>query len=145
MATILIVDGDENAHWLYRCLFEPERFRVLVAGTKEEAAEMAADSEIDLVIADSNVPGLSLMDHLALFCERDIPVIVRTADDDPPEDIPVWLPEAWLTKTSDSWHLTRAVAEALMKKKERETASLWAASPSLFSELDWWMFGAADN
>ena len=140
MVTILVVDADENARRLYGRLFGREGFRVLVAGTKEEVAEMAADSRIDLAVLDFNVPGLRLMDHVPLFWNRDIPVIVHTGDDDPQEDIPSWLPEAWLTKTGDMSHLRRAVVEALEKKVEREIASFRKEVPALLPELGMLMF-----
>jgi CheY-like chemotaxis protein len=140
MVTILVVDGDENARRLYKRLFEPEGCRILAAGTSEEVAEMAADLKIDLAIVDFNVPGLRLMDHLALFWSRDIPVIVRTAQDNPPEDIPPWLPEAWLTKAGDLGQLSGAVAEALIRKEGREAAGLREEAPTVLSELNYLTF-----
>ncbi|MHC4248588.1 MAG: response regulator [Planctomycetota bacterium] len=133
--TILVVDANVTGWSRCALCFSEEGYRVFIAGTKEEAAEMAEDRDIDLVILDFNVSGLVVMDLLAVFRSRDIPVIVHTATDDPPEEVSLWSPEAWMPKTGACDPLRTAIAEALKRRDERGAERLREEVPTIPSDL----------
>lgn len=66
MATILLVDDDDESLWMLQLVFERSGHHVLLAGTGEPALAIAARHLHDLIITDRNMPG---MDGMGL-CER---------------------------------------------------------------------------
>jgi len=57
-ATILVVDDESGIRELIRKILQRERYRVLEAGTAEEALGIAQKQSIDLLITDVMLPGI---------------------------------------------------------------------------------------
>jgi len=79
--TILIVDDDEDAGDLVRDVLTKRGFRVELAPSGEAALEAASTNEVDIVLSDIRLGGMTGLE----LCERlaasrpDVPVLVMTA------------------------------------------------------------------
>ncbi|RLC26619.1 MAG: sigma-54-dependent Fis family transcriptional regulator [Deltaproteobacteria bacterium] len=81
METILIVDDEKNYRVVLEALLAPEGYEIITAGRAAEALRIIRDSDLDLVITDMKMPGMSGMDLLD-ECRKikpDVPVIMMTA------------------------------------------------------------------
>ncbi len=79
--TLLIVDDEPRIRRIVQMALEDRGYAVLTAGSAEEAEEIVSAREIDLVIADLQLPGRSGLDLLGDL-RRDrpaVPVILITA------------------------------------------------------------------
>ncbi len=81
MDTILIVDDEKNYLVVLEALLGPEGYEILTAGTGREALHHIRESDVDLVITDMKMPGISGMELLeeAKKIKPDLPVIMMTA------------------------------------------------------------------
>lgn len=81
METILVVDDEKNYLVVLQALLGPEGYEVLTAGSGGEALDILREAEVDLVLTDMKMPGMSGMDFLAAAKEKypDMPVIMLTA------------------------------------------------------------------
>jgi DNA-binding response OmpR family regulator len=59
MKTILMVDDEPDFQTIVRRILEPAGFRVLSAGSSEEALPVLGREAVDLLIVDWNLPGKS--------------------------------------------------------------------------------------
>jgi len=103
--TVLVVDDDERCRQLHQ-LWLSEAFEVRTAGTGREALD-AVDGEVDVVVLDRQMPGLSGEDVFErLRAGRHEPgiVMVSTLEQAGVE------PDAYLRKPVTSEVLTAAVA-----------------------------------
>ncbi|HVY05201.1 MAG TPA: EAL domain-containing protein [Burkholderiales bacterium] len=57
--TLLIVDDDRSIVALFEALLRHERYRILTAVDADRALEALAANQIDVVLADQNMPGMS--------------------------------------------------------------------------------------
>ena len=84
--TILAVDDDESIRESLRRLLSTDGYQVLTAESGEEGLEiLRASPDVQLVISDHNMPGMSGVDFLKLVRSRH-PAVMRvmlTADPDP--------------------------------------------------------------
>lgn len=82
MKTLLIVDDEPNMRNLLTILFERDQFRVLTAGTGEEAYRLIEQHDsIDLVLSDVRLPdinGVRILQHIHALGKR-TPVVLVTA------------------------------------------------------------------
>ena len=62
--TLLLVDDSPNILKAMARLFRPEGYNLLLAGSAKEAIECLAEENVDLIITDENMPGLSGTDLL---------------------------------------------------------------------------------
>ena len=81
METILIVDDEKNYRVVLEALLAPEGYEILTAGTGREALKLVREADVDLVITDMKMPGMSGMELLdeAKEIKPDLPVIMMTA------------------------------------------------------------------
>ncbi|MBT8355216.1 MAG: sigma-54 dependent transcriptional regulator [Desulfofustis sp.] len=81
MTTILIVDDEKSMRDFLKILLAKEGYDVLVASDGEQALSAFDGNQIDLVISDIRMPGISGLDLLAKIKDEseDIPVIMITA------------------------------------------------------------------
>ncbi|HEX6865191.1 MAG TPA: response regulator, partial [Thermoanaerobaculia bacterium] len=61
-ATVLVVDDDTGFRELALDILRSEGYRLLEAGSGEEALRLAALEEVDLVLTDQRMPGLQGLD-----------------------------------------------------------------------------------
>jgi two-component system, NtrC family, response regulator len=81
METILVVDDEKNYLLVLKELLGEEGYEVLTAQSASEALNLFHETELDLVITDMRMPGMSGMDLLSALRDRDphLPVIMMTA------------------------------------------------------------------
>jgi two-component system NtrC family response regulator len=81
METILIVDDERNYLVVLEALLSPEGYEIVTTDSGAEALRLFRGSDIDLVITDMKMPGMSGMELLEA-CKTtngDVPVIMMTA------------------------------------------------------------------
>jgi two-component system NtrC family response regulator len=81
METILIVDDERNYLVVLEALLSPEGYEIVTTDSGQEALRLFRGSDIDLVITDMKMPGMSGMELLEA-CKAtngDVPVIMMTA------------------------------------------------------------------
>ncbi len=81
METILIVDDEKNYLLVLKELLGEEGYEVVTAQSASEALGIFQETELDLVITDMKMPGMSGMALLSVLKEKDLhlPVIMMTA------------------------------------------------------------------
>ena len=83
MKTLLIVDDERHMLHLLQYTLAKTGCRLLVAGSGEEAVQMASDSWIDLAVIDVGLPGIDGFETLEILRERPcyaaLPAIILTA------------------------------------------------------------------
>jgi len=81
METILVVDDEKNYRVVLEALLAPEGYEILTAGTAVDALDIIREAEVDLVITDMKMPGMSGMDLLEEVkkINSDLPIIMMTA------------------------------------------------------------------
>jgi len=117
---LLVVDDDQNCRKLYESEFADEGYSVMGASSGEEALEMLARSEFDLVILDVKMPG---MDGLETLCEimkakRSLPVVINSAYSTFKTDFTTWSAEAYVVKSSNLTELKRTVRSVLEERAD---------------------------
>ncbi len=81
METILIVDDEKNYLLVLETLLTPEGYEIITVDKAEKALNIVKESDLDLVITDMKMPGMSGMELLEA-CKRihpELPVIMMTA------------------------------------------------------------------
>ena len=81
MNTILVVDDEKNYLVVLETLLRSEGYEVITADNAKDALEIVLESDVDLVLTDMKMPGISGMELLETIKRRkpDIPVIMMTA------------------------------------------------------------------
>jgi len=79
--TILVIDDEKSMQECLEIIFNKEGYSVLSAGNGSEGLRLFENNQVDLIIQDLKMPGLSGTDLLRAIRERDesVPVIVITA------------------------------------------------------------------
>ncbi|SPD75739.1 Acetoacetate metabolism regulatory protein AtoC [uncultured Desulfobacterium sp.] len=81
METILIVDDEKNYLVVLEALLSPEGFEVVTCSSATDALGIVRNSDLDLVVADMKMPGMTGMELLEA-CKKikpEVPVIIMTA------------------------------------------------------------------
>ena len=81
METILIVDDEKNYRLVLEALLAPEGYEIVTATNGVDALEMVREGDIDLVVTDMKMPGMTGMELLE-SCKKvkpEIPVVMMTA------------------------------------------------------------------
>jgi two-component system, NtrC family, response regulator len=81
METILIVDDEKNYLLVLSAVLEDEGYEVLTALSGREALEIHKTSDLDLILTDMKMPGMSgieLLENIKAI-DPDLPVIMMTA------------------------------------------------------------------
>jgi two-component system NtrC family response regulator len=81
METILIVDDEKNYRVVLEALLGPEGYEIATAGNARDALRLIRESDLDLVITDIKMPGMTGMDLLEASkqIKPELPVIMMTA------------------------------------------------------------------
>ncbi|MBW1802907.1 MAG: sigma-54-dependent Fis family transcriptional regulator [Deltaproteobacteria bacterium] len=81
METILIVDDEKNYLVVLEALLSPEGYEIVTADNARNALRLIRESDLDLVITDMKMPGMSGMELLeeSKKAKPDLPVIMMTA------------------------------------------------------------------
>jgi two-component system NtrC family response regulator len=81
MDTVLIVDDEKNYLIVLEALLAPEGYEIITADNPGKALQLIRERDLDLVITDMKMPGISGMTILeeAKKINADIPIIIMTA------------------------------------------------------------------
>jgi two-component system NtrC family response regulator len=81
MDTILIVDDEKNYLVVLEALLSAEGYEIITADNVRDALRLMEESDLDLVLTDMKMPGMSGMDLLVESKRRkpEVPVIMMTA------------------------------------------------------------------
>jgi two-component system NtrC family response regulator len=81
MDTILIVDDEKNYLVVLEALLSAEGYEIITANNARNALRLIEESDLDLVLTDMKMPGMSGMDLLVESKRRksEVPVIMMTA------------------------------------------------------------------
>lgn len=119
MKTLLIVDDDTSLQKLYCEEFETDGYRVMLAGSGEEALDLLEDSRPDLVIMDIRMEGMDGLAAMREILKRDshIPVILNSAYSNFKSDFGSWSAEAYVVKSGDLTELKDEVKKAIARRE----------------------------
>jgi len=81
MDTILIVDDEKNYLVVLEALLSPEGYEIVTSEKAQEALRVIQEADVDLVLTDMKMPGMSGMELLeeAKKIKPEVPVIMMTA------------------------------------------------------------------
>ncbi len=81
METILIVDDEKNYLVVLEALLDPEGYEIVTADNSQDAIRLIRESDLDLVVTDMKMPGMSGMELLeeSKKIKPELPVIMMTA------------------------------------------------------------------
>lgn len=116
---ILFVDDEDNVRLLYKTTFEKEGYDVVLAKSGEEALDiLEKDKDIDLIVLDIKMKGMSGLDTLQRIVkeERKIPVILSTAYVSYQEDYMSWFADAYVVKRADLTELKNEIKRLLSER-----------------------------
>jgi DNA-binding NtrC family response regulator len=121
--TVLVVDDDSAFRQLVVDILQPEGYRLLTAGSAEEALRLVAAEPVDLVLSDQRMPGLDgLQLTRRLRAASDPPeVVVMTAYGTIPRAVEAVRAGAadYLTKPLESPVALRRMVRSLLGRRER--------------------------
>ena len=123
MSRILIVDDSETILSFLRTIFESERYEVATATSGDEGLAQVHLALPDLVITDSNMPGMDGFSFLRILrsdpATEAVPVIMLTAGspDDPDHIVREPRPDAFVKKSSNFEPLLVEVRDALQRRR----------------------------
>lgn len=81
MARVLVIDDEKGMCWALRKALMDEGYEVLTANSGPEGLNLLAKEEVDLVLLDIKMPGMSGLEVLERIRKKDekLPVIIMTA------------------------------------------------------------------
>ena len=81
MDTLLIVDDEKNYLVVLEALLSPEGYEIMTSDKAQEALRLLQEADVDLVLTDMKMPGMSGMELLeeAKKIKPEVPVIMMTA------------------------------------------------------------------
>ncbi|MBN2417749.1 MAG: sigma-54-dependent Fis family transcriptional regulator [Deltaproteobacteria bacterium] len=81
MDTVLIIDDEKNYLVVLEALLSSEGYEIITTDSSEEALRLIRESDLDLVVTDMKMPGISGMTILeeAKKVNPDMPIIIMTA------------------------------------------------------------------
>jgi len=94
-------------------------YATLEARSAQEAEELLSHEQIDLIVLDINMPGISGLELLPRIHEihPGMPVIIHTAYGSYRDDFISWLADMFIVKSPDAGGLLEAVEELLNRKR----------------------------
>ncbi|MCX6826016.1 MAG: response regulator [candidate division Zixibacteria bacterium] len=103
MHRLLIVDDEDHIRKLYRDFLIREGYEVKTVASGEEALDMVATGNFDLVVLDIELEDASGLDILKQFKEKHphLPIILNSAYSTYKSDFNTWLADAYIQKSSD--------------------------------------------
>ncbi|MER3501673.1 MAG: two-component system response regulator [Candidatus Fervidibacterota bacterium] len=118
-ARILVVEDDDKQRQLYCEELTAAGYATLEARSAQEAEELLSHEQIDLIVLDINMPGISGLELLPRIHELHpgMPVIIHTAYGSYRDDFISWLADMFIVKSPDAGGLLEAVEELLNRKR----------------------------
>jgi DNA-binding NtrC family response regulator len=121
-ARILVVEDDDKQRQLYCEELIAAGYETLEARNASEAEELLNCEQIDLIILDINMPGVSGLELLPRIHELHpgMPVIIHTAYGSYRDDFISWLADMFIVKSPDAGNLIEAVEDLLSRQREKK-------------------------
>jgi CheY-like chemotaxis protein len=122
MRRLLVVDDEEAIRQLFACELEEEGYRVDLAASGDEAADLLRRHRYDLVVLDIQIGhenGLEILQDI-IQQRQDLPVILCTAYSCYKEDFSSWLADGYVVKSSDLTGLKQEISRVLVKSGQRQ-------------------------
>jgi DNA-binding NtrC family response regulator len=121
-ARILVVEDDDKQRQLYCEELIAAGYETLEARNASEAEELLNREQIDLIILDINMPGVSGLELLPRIHELHpgMPVIIHTAYGSYRDDFISWLADMFIVKSPDAGNLIEAVEDLLSRQQEKK-------------------------
>lgn len=118
MQRILVVDDDTSMRMLLQEELMDMGYEVLTAGNAPEALKVIEKENLDLVILDIRMPGMTGVEALPriLGLKEHLPIILNTAYSQYKEDFMSWAANAYVVKSADLTELKETVQELLRQK-----------------------------
>ena len=140
MASILVVDDDQNIRKVLRELLEKEGFNVLTASDVDKALPLIDAQDLDLIVTDLKMPGKSGMDLLTLCHEKRpaVPVIMITAFGNVEAAVMAMKKGAYdfITKPFDENELLNVIGKAISESEmNKELLSTYFDKETHFSQV----------
>ena len=119
MPTILIVEDDEHQQILFREELAEEGYDVVVASSGQEALEIVAKVEPDLVVLDIAMPGMDGIEALGRLLSKNnqLPVVLHTAYATYKDNFMTWSADAYVVKSHDLSELKAQIRNVLAKRR----------------------------
>lgn len=124
MATILLVEDDQNQQLLFAEELREDGHDVIVAGSGTAALEAVKKVIPDLVVLDIAMPGMDGIEALGRILAQDnrIPVVLHTAYATYKDNFMAWSADAYVVKSSDLTELKAEIKRALAKRPPKATS-----------------------
>jgi DNA-binding NtrC family response regulator len=140
MASILVVDDDQNIRKVLRELLDKEGFNVLTASDVDKALPLIDQQDLDLIVTDLKMPGKSGMDLLTLCHEKRpaVPVIMITAFGNVEAAVAAMKKGAYdfITKPFDENELLNVIEKAISESEmNKELISTYFDKETHFSQI----------
>ena len=122
MKRILVVDDDTSLRIYLQEELIDMGYEVITASNAPEALKIVEHENIDLVILDIRMPGMTGIEALPriLGLKEHLPVILNPAYSQYKDDFTAWAANAYVVKSFDLTELKEKVQE-LLKEKKPET------------------------
>jgi len=140
MASILVVDDDQNIRKVLRELLGKEGFNVSTASDVDKALPFIDSQDLDLIVTDLKMPGKSGMDLLTICHEKrpSVPVIMITAFGNVEAAVTAMKKGAYdfITKPFDENELLNVIEKALSESEmNKELISTYFDKETHFSQI----------
>jgi DNA-binding NtrC family response regulator len=140
MASILVVDDDQNIRRVLKDLLRKEGFNVLTASDVDKALPLIDQQDLDLIMTDLKMPGKSGMDLLTLCHEKRpaVPVIMITAFGNVEAAVAAMKKGAYdfITKPFDENELLNVIEKAISESEmNKELISTYFDKETHFSQI----------
>lgn len=118
MKTILVVDDEKNIRKLYEKELSRDGYKVVIAGSGEEALTVVDESPPDLIVLDIRMPQMDGIETLGRLMAKHykIPIILNTAYSSYKDDYLTWAADAYVIKSSNLDELKSKIKEIFEKQ-----------------------------
>jgi CheY-like chemotaxis protein len=115
MKRILVVDDEDNIRDYLREELADEGYEVLTATSAPEALKIIEKEDLNLVVLDIRMPGMTGVEALPriLGLKENLPVILNTAYSQYQQDFMAWAANAYIIKSFDLTELKEKIKELL--------------------------------
>jgi two-component system, response regulator, stage 0 sporulation protein F len=118
MKRILVVDDEDPIRDYLKEELMEEGYEVLMAASAPEALKIIEKENLDLVILDIRMPGMTGVEALPriLGLKENLPVILNTAYSQYQQDFMAWAANAYVIESFDLTELKEKIKELLENK-----------------------------
>ncbi len=117
MATILLVEDEQNQRLLYEEELKLEGYNIVTASDGKGALERVQEHLPDIVVMDINMPKMDGIEAMGKILSKNkrVPIIINTAYSNYKNNFMSWAADAYVIKSSDLTELKDKIKELLAK------------------------------